>query len=63
MLPLEKEQCGESSANNDDQQSQGGDSLMKEIPRNGFNEDYGLESGSEELDLMVSHSELMLERD
>lgn len=60
---MEEEQCGESSTRNDDQQPQGGDFLMKELPGNGFNEEYGSEFGYEDLDLMVLDGDLMLDGD
>ena len=36
---------------------------MKETSMNGFNEDYDLEFGSEDLDLLVSDSDLVLDED
>ena len=39
-----------------------GDSLMKKTPKNGFNEDFDSKFGYEDLDLLVSDSDLLLDR-
>ena len=63
MLPPEERQTDSSSIKIDDQQPQEDDSLMKETPRNGANEDYDLEFGFEDLDLLMSDSDLLLDGD
>ena len=63
LFPPEENQLDSSSLKMDDQHHQVKDSLMKISLGNGVNEEYDLEFGYEDLDLLVSDSDLLQDGD